>query len=487
MAIESRKFKEFDYFEDSTVKKYSLLPFNFRRVNDSEILSNAVGESLLVPLGTTQKIVDRKINSKEKIFEDLVAKSFISLHNIPPQIDLLATRYRTKKSFLDSFTGLFIFVISLRCEHTCHYCQVSRVTQNKDKFDMSFNHIDKGIQMMLAGPNPSVTMEFQGGEALLAFDKIQYGVKKAIELNEDIGKDLRFVICTNLALIDDEILDFCEEYDILISTSLDGPKFIHDSNRNKPNASSYDYTKKGIEHVRRRLGTDKVSALMTTSNLSLEHPEEIVDEYVNSGFRGIFLRNISPYGFATRGTKNTYDTSKFVEFYKKALERIFWYNINGTDFREEFSSILLSKIYKPFSNGFVDLLSPSGIVNSAIVFNYNGEIYASDEGRMLAEMRDKRFCFGHLDSDKLEDVVKSEQYESLKDSLCNESMAGCSSCAYQHYCGADPVYHYAVQGDSYGHRSFSGYCEKNMSVLDHIFSIVKNDSVEAEILKSWIR
>jgi hypothetical protein len=32
---------------------------------------------------------------------------------------LLATKYRTKKAFLDGFTSLHIFVVSLRCEHSC--------------------------------------------------------------------------------------------------------------------------------------------------------------------------------------------------------------------------------------------------------------------------------------------------------------------------------------------------------------------------------
>lgn len=486
MAIIDRRFKDFEFFEVAS-EKYHLLPFQFRTFDKYELLTNIVGEFLFVKLGTVEKIVNREVEKSSRLFEDLVSKSFISIEEIPPQIDLLATRYRTKKSFLDSYTGLFIFVVSLRCEHTCNYCQVSRVTQNKDLFDMSREYIDKGIDFMLESPNPSVTMEFQGGEALLAIDNIKYGVLKALELNADYGKDIQFVICTNLALINEEILEFCKKYNILISTSLDGPKFVHDSNRKKPNASSYELTKKGIELTRNHLGYDNVSALMTTSNLSLEHPIEIVDEYVRTGFRGIFLRNISPYGFATKGTKNTYDTSKFIEFYKLALDRVFWHNENGREFREEFTTILLSKILTPFSNGFVDLLSPSGIVNSAIVFNYNGEIYASDEGRMLAEMKDKTFCFGHLRTDKLEDIVFSEPYQSLANSISNESLAGCTSCVYQQHCGADPVYHHAVQGDAYGHRSFSGYCQKNKAVFDYIFEILEKGGAKAELIKSWVR
>ena len=115
---------------------------------------------------------------------------------------------------------------------------------------MSIGHIDKGIDIMFRSPNPHVTMEFQGGEALLAFDKIQYAVNKAEKIAKEKNKMLTVVICTNLALIDDNILEYCKEHNILISTSLDGPKFIHDSNRRKPHASSYELAIKGIEKCR---------------------------------------------------------------------------------------------------------------------------------------------------------------------------------------------------------------------------------------------
>ena len=39
---------------------------------------------------------------------------------------------------------------------------------------------------------------------------------------------------------------------------------------------------------------------MTTTKLSLGRVREIIDEYVAQGFRGIFLRPMSPYGFAVK-------------------------------------------------------------------------------------------------------------------------------------------------------------------------------------------
>jgi hypothetical protein len=41
--------------------------------------------------------------------------------------------------------------------------------------------------------------------------------------------------------------------------------------------------------------------------------------------------------------------------------------------------------------GYVDLRRPAGIGLGALVYNYDGKVFASDEGRMLAEMGDRTF------------------------------------------------------------------------------------------------
>ena len=87
-------------------------------------------------------------------------------------IDIAATRYRTKKSFLNDFTSLHIIVITLRCDHTCHYCQVSRQTEEKDKFDISYENLDLSLELIFNSPSKDITIEFQGGEPLLAFEKL---------------------------------------------------------------------------------------------------------------------------------------------------------------------------------------------------------------------------------------------------------------------------------------------------------------------------
>jgi sulfatase maturation enzyme AslB (radical SAM superfamily) len=144
-------------------------------------------------------------------------------------------------------------------------------------------------------------IEFQGGEPLLNFPLIRWITAEAKRMNAGHGKDLAFVIATNLALLDDEILEFCAEQDVHLSTSLDGPQHVHNGNRRRPGQDSWQQAVAGIRRAQERLGPDRVSALMTTTEASLDRAAEIIDAYADLGLRGVFLRPISPYGFALRG------------------------------------------------------------------------------------------------------------------------------------------------------------------------------------------
>lgn len=151
---------------------------------------------------------------------------------------------------------------------------------------------------------------------------------------------------------------------------------------------------------------------MTTSELSINHPKEIIDNYLSNGFNNIFLRPLNPYGLALNNTNWETYFDKFIEFYKSALNYIIDINIQDRFFVEEFTSILLRKILTPFTTGFVDLQSPSGIINSVIVYNYDGYVYASDESRMLAEYNDYTFKLGHV-TDRYESIFYGRKAQQI--------------------------------------------------------------------------
>jgi His-Xaa-Ser system radical SAM maturase HxsB len=484
---EFRKFQNINFYNDLKPSGITLLPFNFKRLNSGkELIISLVGDYLIVPKGTVRELVEKKIeNFSEELYYNLLSNHIISDSSDIKSLELLANRYRAKKTNAFNFAQLHIFVITLRCEHTCQYCQVSRVSENKEKFDFSHLNLFKGINLMLSSPEDSLTMEFQGGEALLAFDLIKDAISYTKDKAKELNKRINYVICTNLAPINSEILEYCKEEKILVSCSLDGHEELHNENRKRPGRNSYALVEKGLNLSFDIVGRENVSALMTTTTLSLEHPIKIIDEYRKFGFNSVFLRPISPYGFATKNKNSNYQTKEFIKFFSEGLDYILELNRNGEYFKETYTSILLKKILTAYSENYVDLMSPSGLINSVIVYDYDGKVFLSDEARMLAQMKDFTFQIGTV-NDSWEKLLSNPVIENIGDAGVNDYLAGCNTCAYNIYCGADPVLHHATQGDMYGFRPDSSFCQRNMAVLDIIFNKIDDDPDTLEIFKSWV-
>ncbi len=462
---------------------YNLLPFNFSRIKGKEVLVNEAGDMLISPEGTVEQIVSGTL-PKDDLYKSLVSNFFIYEGEFPPLLDIYAEKLREKKRFLDNFTGLHIFVLTLCCNQNCVYCQASSQDEHMSGCTMSKETMKRSVDLMFSSPSPYLTMEFQGGEPSLVPELLEYGMSYATRLNQEQKRQLRFVLCTNCVNLTDRVMALCKEYDVLISTSLDGPSFLH--NRNRGKVDSYERVVAGIEKARSLLGKEKVSALMTTSNEGLNYPVEIVDEYVKLGFQSIFLRALNPYGLATDSVNWEEYTQRFITFYKKAFERILEINKAGTLFMEDFAAIVLRKMLTPYSTGFVDLQSPAGIINSVLVYNYDGYVYASDESRMLAEFKDFTFRLGSV-NDNYQDIVYGAKVRDIANVWCNECLAGCADCGIRAYCGADPVRNYSTQKDAYGYRPASLLCKKYKAIIEYLISlIIERENEVLPIFKRWL-
>ena len=88
----------------------------------------------------------------------------------------------------------------------------------------------------------------------------------------------------------------------------------------------------------------------------------------------------------------------------------------------------------------MDLRNPAGIGIGALVYNYDGDVYASDESRMLAEMGDKTFRLGNVHADTWERLITSDALLAPLEESFAGSVPMCSDCAFQPYCGSEPVF-----------------------------------------------
>jgi His-Xaa-Ser system radical SAM maturase HxsB len=481
------KFQSLAAYDAASDGQYLLLPFKFTPFDgDRYIVTNMVGEYAVVPRRTVHSLARHTLRPSDPHYLELKTKHFLRDVDSDVAIDLLALKSRTRYQRLADFTALHMFVVSLRCEHSCPYCQVSRQSDDRLAFDMTRETATKALELVFRSPSPALKIEFQGGEPLLNFPLVKFIVEAALEKNRTVNRDLQFVIATNLAVLTDEVLEFCKVHGVLLSTSLDGPADLHNANRPRPGRDSYQRAIAGIKRAREVLGNDSVSALMTTTRASLGRARDIIDEYVAQDFSHIFLRALSPYGFAIKTkTYAAYDTSEWLKFYFEGLRYIIELNRKGLPFVETYAATILRKMLTPFDTGYVDLMNPAGIGIAAVVYNYDGDVYASDESRMLAEMGDKTFCMGNVHEHAYDELFASDALLTPLEESFTLSVPMCSDCAFEPYCGADPVFHHATQGDFVGRKPLSGFCEKNMTIFRALIGMMEEDPETKRLFRRW--
>lgn len=467
-------------------KAVTLLPFHFERTDAGYLVSNIAGDFLRLTSDELNRLVDLQVAPGDGLYEKAYKSHLISREGQRAQLQILAMRLRSRMAFLRAPTALHMFVVTLRCEHSCPYCQVSRQSTDRSRFDMTDETAERALAIALQSPSPRIKIEFQGGEPLLNFPLVEKIVLAAEKARPRASKKIDFVIASNLALLTDSILAFCKAHEILLSTSLDGPSDLHNKNRPRPGSNSYELAIKGIKRAQQFLGRDRIGALMTTTEASLERVEEIVDEYIALGLDGIFLRPLSPYGFAIKTKQfNRYDGKRWFAFYQRGLRYVLDINRRGKLFPEFYASLLLKRMLSDRPIGYVDLRSPAGIGLGALVYNYDGTIFASDEGRMLAEMGDRTFELGHVNSASYSSLVLSDKLIKLISESLTQCAPECVDCVFEPHCGAEPVYHHATQRDPVGIKPLSEFCSRQKSLIGLLLDLLENSPADAAVLRRW--
>ena len=187
---------------------------------------------------------------------------------------------------------------------------------------------------------------------------------------------------------------------------------------------------------------------------------------------GIFLRPLSPYGFAIKTKQFEGSDAKWLDFYQRGLRYIIDVNRRGHPFSRILRHALVQADADGSPMGYVDLRSPAGIGLGALVYNYDGKVFASDEGRMLAEMGDRTFELGDLGTD-YRSLIMSDKLIGLVSGTLAQCAPQCQSCAYEPHCGADPVYHHATQGDPVGIKPLSGFCARQKGICTNSSKCLK--------------
>jgi uncharacterized protein len=107
------------------------MPLRFERIDDTYLVSNMVGDFIRLSGDELNRLVDLRVRPGDGLYERAYAAHLITQTGQAAQRQLLALRLRSRMAFLRQPTVLHIFVVTLRCEHSCPYCQVSRQSTDR--------------------------------------------------------------------------------------------------------------------------------------------------------------------------------------------------------------------------------------------------------------------------------------------------------------------------------------------------------------------
>ena len=458
--------------------------FNFKEFHNKILITNDLGRYMFLEKEDFRNLIGNTIDLDSCIGKDLIKNKMVYLESnllFSKQNEFLL---RENKSHMATATSLHIFVVTTACNLNCKYCQANNGTQVPNCF-MTIETAEQAVEIALQSPERNLSFEFQGGEPLLNFPVIKHIVEYSEERNN--SHNIAYSVVTNLTLLTDEILAFLVNHNVSISTSLDGNESLHNYNRPfKTGEGSFEYAAEKIKQIKDK--DISVGAIQTTTKASLPYAKEIVDTYVELGFKSIFIRHLTQLGKAQKNWEEIgYSAEQYLDFYWGALDYIIELNKNGVDIKEQHATILLKRMNGTITN-YMELRSPCGAGIGQLAYFADGRVFTCDEGRMLAEMGNDAFLLGNVRNDTYSSIIENRVCKAACASSILETIPSCCDCAYQPYCGVCPVVNYSIGNDLMEKEPRSYRCKVYSGMLDYLFKrYLDGDSEIVNVLNSWSR
>lgn len=248
------------------------------------------------------------INDEKKILFDLLSMDIYELDNqfyidfkklyegeslsLFPKIEqFMSNRNRIKSSFnkLESNIENIKLNVSHGCNLRCSYCYAGKGDYGDNGVFMKISIAQRVSELIDNYAQNVKSITFFGGEPTLNPDVIEYFCEKYPHFT--------FMMQTNgTNLLNPRIVDLILKYNFKITVSIDGPKEIHDSNRQDVRGNpTYDLIK---ENVKRIMDTDpnkivSVQATYTTNSRKRYSKKEVAQSIFNDfGVPNIAVNNV---------------------------------------------------------------------------------------------------------------------------------------------------------------------------------------------------
>ncbi len=451
---------------------FRLNEFFETRLDESHVLINTrFGGWLILSNEEYELFSQRRFDEDPVMLKKLEEVGIIITPNNIKKINFSIMRKFTK---LLGYPYFYIISNTDKCNMNCIYCYPDA---NPKEESMSEETAKKAVDFIFQSTSKRVEMVLQGGEPLINFDLVKFIHQEALKKSKETKKFFKFGIGTNLTLMNDNIAKEISKMKISVSTSLDGPKELHDKHRFfLGGIGSYDKVVYWIKRLKEVYNV-RVGMMPVITKVSLDYPpESLVDIYVSLGETTIFFKYFRPSGRASMNIKKLMmEPEEFFQYWKRGVEYCIELCKKGTFICERNTFQFVRRML-----GYEDGICgdrPCGAGFSTLSFAADGTIIACNSLKSH-----KIFHIGHVN----EDTQKTIREKTLSLSkMSAEATPLCESCPFSAYCGTCYDCTVGFHDDLYVKPPTNFECKWQKKAFRFLFQKMM-DEEDKKILLSWV-
>jgi len=343
------------------------------------------------------------------------------------------------------------------CNLACDYCYHGNIRKHDGLQTMTDDILEKIVKEALLINKNRVKFLWHGGEPFLTglgfYEKVVKFQKRYL-----VSSDQQLInhIQTNATLINDDWVEFIKENDFKVSTSIDGPAWLHDKCRHDIHGNgSFDRTIRGINLLRNAGLT--VGVMVTINQYNVRYPELIYRTLLDLDIKNFEINPVSAIANDPSLPSKPADMIKF-------LEKVFdlWFDADDPSVYIRIFHNVIRSLVGASTN---DCSFSYNRCREYVAIDEKGEVYSC--GRFLKE---ESAYIGSCVDNSLVDMLKVEKTQQLYD-LISKIRPECFDCRWLSACGGGCAYQRWMNG---GFGSLFPQCEVRKALFEHIEIKTKN-------------
>jgi uncharacterized protein len=344
------------------------------------------------------------------------------------------------------------------CNIACTYCFISDA---EARSRMALETVDKLLERVTAfcGRTRPIFLVWHGGEPMLMGADFYRAVGEKARAYSDYS--IRHLMQSNLTLLDDEMLAVVKEYEIHVSTSIDGPRHVHDAARvDRKGRGSFDKVMDAVERMRAQgLFPRAISVL---SGVTKRYIDDIYD-FFKAQKMSFRLSNLDIQG---RARLNLDPLALTQEDYGRAMIQMFdrwFYDDNPGIYVDPLDTIISNILTGEISGCDYKRTCHDDIVSIAP----DGTVYPC--GKFSG---DEPLAMGNIHQHSIAECMRSEALRPFRERV-PEAIPQCATCEYQEICNAGcPV---GPHNDRRGLMVPDTTCRGRKALFSHILGALEKD------------